>query len=209
MQNEKIIIEASQLFVRYGIKAISMDDIARQVGISKRTLYESFLSKDELLVQCLEYMHNERSQSMTKLLNEAPDIISAFLSFLCHTTHANRQMNPLFVAELCRYHHNAVNAVHKKIEDASRQGLATLLQTGIDQGMIRKEINVNLISEIFMWQLKSAKNADPLLEHFDKEEIFTNIYLNFFRGIATRKGLDRIDELVVEYRNRDNLKFWI
>src|SRR5574344_84312 len=103
MQNEKIIIEASQLFVRYGIKAISMDDIARQVGISKRTLYESFLSKDELLVQCLEYMHNERSQSMTKLLNEAPDIISAFLSFLCHTTHANRQMNPIFVSELCWY----------------------------------------------------------------------------------------------------------
>ena len=64
MDNGSIVKEAITLFLRYGIKAVSMDDIAKRVGISKRTLYESFISKDDLLMSCVEELHRRRNEEL-------------------------------------------------------------------------------------------------------------------------------------------------
>ena len=79
MQRETIIKSAAEMFVEQGIKAVRMDDIARHIGVSKRTLYEMFGDKEELLYQCLSYYVQERDRRHAELGAQAQNVLEAML----------------------------------------------------------------------------------------------------------------------------------
>ena len=79
MQRETIIQLAAEMFVGQGIKAVRMDDIARHIGVSKRTIYEQFGDKEELLYQCLSYYVREQDRRHAELGAQAKNVLEAML----------------------------------------------------------------------------------------------------------------------------------
>ncbi len=191
---EKIIEQSVEMFINSGVKAVTMDDISREAGVSKRTIYENFKDKDELLQSCLGFMDAKYNQDYDQIVSESANTINMVFSLMKLGIKAIKTINPLFFTDLKRYHYpiwkHSLVVNHKKQEAQ----ILTILRKGINQGLFRKNIDVNIVSKLLIEQLRVISDESIFPEEFSKIVVFENVLINFFRGIATHKGMELIDK---------------
>ena len=193
---ERIIEEASRLFFQNGIKSITMSDIAGYLGISKRTLYEVFKEKEELLEACIDRSSKLADKKMIELVNGSENVIDAMMRIYAEHLNDRHKLNKSFVHDLRKYHPR----LYRDIESRQKEDIdifVPLFEKGVEQGLLRDDIN----SEILMWLLKAQFRM--LLEDdffptgkFSINKFVEAIILNFTRGIATPEGNKLIDETI-------------
>jgi AcrR family transcriptional regulator len=186
---EKIISGAQKMFMRNGIRNITMDAIAAQLGISKRTIYEKFEDKDELLLCCLELAIAEQRSTGETLLNSSENVIEALIKILKHNIQVLKTINPAFFQDV-KKHYPLLSK--RTIESNDKQNMAKfieLLKRGIKEQVFRDTINVEIVARLLFEQFKIMNNAEVFpSDKFSKAEVFENLVINFLRGIATEKG---------------------
>ncbi|MCQ2214341.1 MAG: TetR/AcrR family transcriptional regulator [Bacteroidales bacterium] len=196
---ESIVNQASELFLKRGLKAVSMDDIAKAVGISKRTLYENFNSKDELLSDCINHMETSHKAHMMDISKKAKDVIDVLIAVLKETAHNLDNISPLFLQDLNLYHFRVANDLFTKHRDEQIEGMKQMIIKGKKEGLFIKDIDETLVSEILANTQRGSMGIISSGKH-TYEKIFRHTVLCFIRGIATERGRQRIDE---EYVNID------
>jgi TetR/AcrR family transcriptional regulator, cholesterol catabolism regulator len=195
---DKIIAESSSQFKKYGIKSITMDDIAQNLSISKRTIYENFKDKNELLRSCLEGMFVEGRQKHEQIINNTPNVIEAMFAFMQEGVTAIKTVNPLFALDLKKYHFGIWEEAQRQKEDVQFSQIYRLLRKGINENLFRKEINIEIVAKILMEQLNVLSNEKSFpRDKYKMEEVLECIIVNFMRGIATQKGLEIIENHTV------------
>ena len=105
---QRIIEEAAVMFRTYGIRAVTMDMLANQMGMSKRTIYEVFSDKDELLQGVLKWMTIKQQEVMTKILDESENVIEAIFKMLDLMSDHFQNMSPAFQMDIKKYHHDVI-----------------------------------------------------------------------------------------------------
>lgn len=207
---EKIVDEATKLFATFGLKAVSMDDIAKNIGISKRTLYENFCSKDELLALCMKKNHEKAQAVMTDIYNNPKySFTEVIINILFHILDNMKKANPIFYQDLQRYNYRYSTEALVRNNMNQNKKFITLLERGVAEGFIRKDINLNLVSELILNQ-ETAISKFLLKGTFNRHEILANVFLMTFRGISTIKGIEEIDRLIEQagqnplMNNKDN-----
>jgi TetR/AcrR family transcriptional regulator, cholesterol catabolism regulator len=192
---ERIIEQATNLFIRSGIKAITMDDISREAGVSKRTIYENFKDKDDLLRTCLDDMDKKFSAERERIIEASENIIHSVFGMMKHGIQVMQQVNPLFLEDLKRHHLKVWKEVYRVNSEFQRTQTLKILRKGINQGLIRQGVNVEIVSTLLMQQLRYMHDKQIFPEEkFPRQLVFENVMINFFRGIATKKGLEMIDQ---------------
>ena len=195
---ERIIEEASQLFFQKGIKSITMSDIASHLGISKRTLYEVFKDKEELLEVCIERSSKEAEEKMKNLINESENVIDAMMRIYAKHLNDRQKINKSLVHDLRKYHPR----LYKKIECKQKEETNTfipLFEKGVEQGLLRSDLNFEILIWLLKAQFKMVIDSDFIpTNKYSPEEFVSAIILNFIRGIATPKGHEIIDEMVTK-----------
>lgn len=200
---ERIVEEASNLFFRRGIKSVTMSDIAMHLGISKRTLYENFKDKEELLGVCLDRDMDEGDQEMKIIIEESENAIDAMMRIYGkHLSDIHNVSKQVFY-DLKKYHPQQ----YKKVENRHKAGVEEfipLFEKGRDQGLIRDDVNF----EILVWILKSQfrmllENDYFPMEKFGLRELFEAVILGFTRGIATEEGNKVIDDFVRRFKESE------
>jgi AcrR family transcriptional regulator len=93
---ERIIVESGALFGKYGIRSMTMDALAEEMGISKRTIYERFKDKDTLLLEVIKYFKNKTKEEALRTIDESDNVIEALFRIMKLTVSQITQMNPLF-----------------------------------------------------------------------------------------------------------------
>jgi AcrR family transcriptional regulator len=190
---ERIIEEASHLFFQKGIKSVTMSDIACHLGISKRTLYENFRDKEDLLSICLAVQMEQTAAEMKNLIKTSENTIDAMMRIYAKQLNNVCEFNKSALYDLKKYHPR----LYENIDSKQHENVSIFLplfKRGIEQGLVRDDLNC----EVLLWLLKAQFKM--LMENFmptDKfpiEQFFEAIILNFTRGIATKKGNDMIDE---------------
>ena len=191
----RIISGAAELFRQFGIKSVTMDTIASHLGISKRTIYERFVDKDTLLFAVLDLMIDRQREKLDILLNSSPNVISAIFSMVRIGIDHAASMNPLMQSDLRKYHSTVLNRLREKCENPNYEGAAKILSTGIDQGMFRGDINIDIVSRTFavLGNLAGDQNIFSS-ERFTERDLTKNIIINYLRGISTADGIKIIDE---------------
>jgi TetR/AcrR family transcriptional regulator, cholesterol catabolism regulator len=191
---ERILTQSSELFIKSGIKAITMDDISREVGVSKRTIYENFKDKDELLRACLVYIDAYYNKDKDELIKESKNTIDMMFKILEHGIQIINTMNPLFMIDLKRYHYRVWKETYKLHYEKHLAHTYTMLKKGINEGLYRKDIDIEIVAKLLHEQLRimSDEQIFPSSKYSIKA-VFENILINFMRGIATRKGLELIE----------------
>lgn len=192
---ERIVDESSRLFIEFGIKAISMDTIAQRVGISKRTLYETYSSKDELLVRCLKHMNEKHEEELQNLCATTDDFVEMLVVFLADIIKQMKSVNPLFYHEMSRYHYLAAGEAYNEDQEKRRQGLIAFLKRGISEGYVLPTIDLDITADIFLNQ-QFLNHRQLVVERASVEQIFGTVFVTLFRGICTIKGCERFDELI-------------
>jgi Transcriptional regulator len=200
---DRIIEEASALFFRKGIKSITMTDIARQLGISKRTLYEIFKDKEELLESCLSFGINNTTVKTEELISRSENAIDALMRIYAHNFKEVHEMNKSVVFDLKKYHPR----LYKMIEWNRKEGLdlfLPLFEKGVKQGLIREDIHFEVLLLMLNAQLKMVMEGElPINDKYKLSTVVEAIILNFARGIATPLGAEKIDELEEKVKNGD------
>ena len=193
---ERIIENASILFFQKGVKSMTMSDIANELGISKRTLYEVFRDKEDLLDNCIDFHLAKAENEIQILADNSEDVIDTMMQIYARSIEEMRTTNSSVMYDLKKYH----SQLYKKVEQNQRESMAKLLpllDKGVKQGLIRSDINF----EIIFWLVKSQFRALMSDEYFNKDKYLINdfiqaIILNFMRGIATPSGVKKVDDIV-------------
>lgn len=194
---ERVIKTAASLFVRHGIKAITMDYIAGQMGMSKRTLYENFKDKDSLLLSCIQYLDEEGKKEVDEIKKKSTNTTEFFLLLYQSKLQKLRLANQNFFSDLKKYH-SGVSAYYEADKEKSKENFILLLERGIYEGYIREDLNIEIITFLLGVQMEEmlVKFDSIDLNKYSFIEMFETIVMNFVRGIATSKGVAFIDEFI-------------
>lgn len=194
MQKERIIQEASDLFFQKGVRNVTMNDIAEQLGMSKRTIYEHIKDKDELLTLCIEEFREKTHNDILKVAEESnADLIDTLRYFVDFAAAAMSSNVGRFFSEVKKYHPKVYMSVVEAHNKIRTEHLSQFLKEGIEQGLFLPMHNPEIVAIIIQDSMAIVdKNED--LEKFITPDTFRKLVVTFFRGIATPKGIERIDE---------------
>ena len=190
---ERIIVKASELFCQYGIKSVSMDELASSLGISKRTIYVNFRDKEDILLSVLTSIREKRKNEFTSFVNDTSNVVEVFIAII--EIHQNSPMcSGRFFDDINRYYPEASKYIQQENEKNEKE-LRTFLKNGIDQGYIRDDLNVEvtafLVEESTYTYIRASTIEQP---PFSYHELFYTMMINFVRGISTSKGIKIIDD---------------
>lgn len=194
---DRIIEEATRQFFQLGIRNVTMDDIAVSLGISKRTVYETFKDKGELVQTCLTMLTSKDDKKVEQVVAESANAIEAIFVFMREGIKAMNSINPVFFKDLEKFY-PAMWKVMEKEGKAKRFKLsAKLLNKGIKEGLFRKDFNVEIVSKLFHEQIGLLVNESIFpRDKYDRAEVFQNMIINFTRGISTPRGTEIIDRIL-------------
>ena len=200
---ERILLKAHEMFNRYGIRSVSMDDIAAQLGMSKKTLYQYYVDKDELVnavfTGVLEHNKEECSFCQSNGENAVHEV---FLSFdLLEEMLAN--MNPSILFDMQKYHPSAF----KKFQDYRNNFLYRLirhnLERGISEELYREDIDVDVLTRFRLYSIMLSFDSEIFPMNKTKlVYIEQQLLEHFLWGLATAKG----QKLILKYKNQRTKK---
>jgi AcrR family transcriptional regulator len=196
---ERIIEKAGDLFRQYGIKNVSMDEMAASLGISKRTIYENFKDKEDILLSVLLRFKQEKDKHFSSLCVQCGNVVEVFIRII--EKHRNMPIcNVKFFEDIRKYYPQASNLVGKQIE-VDNNYLRDFLRQGIEEGYIREDLNVNvaafLVEETTYTYIRASYLEKP---PFSFSELFYTMMINFVRGIMTGKGIKIIDNYLEQQK---------
>lgn len=196
---ERIIEKAMQDFSMHGIRAVKMDDLANELGISKRTLYEIFEDKETLLFEGIK-VYGERKQEYMRSYaeDERHHVINIILEAYRMKVEEVRAVNPAFYLDLMKYPKLA--RYMKEAQQKSREGFLAFMRRGVNEGYFRPDVNYEIVPHIFD-ALGQYILSNSLVQQYSVEELFSNCFLIALRGFCTDKGLHTIDTLMADAKS--------
>lgn len=186
---------ALDLFSQHGIKSVSMDDIARNMGISKRTIYEFFEDKETLLVKGIEYNHKKMKQVLTELEEGPYSVVEEIILFYEECMKRPRWYNRKFYDDLKRYP-KALELNEKNKAEFSKKCMK-LFTRGVKEGVFHKGINFEIVTLLAKEQIKMIRPTGAFLNH-SVSEVYKTVLFTFLRGICTEKGLAILDRYALK-----------
>jgi len=196
---ERIILQALESFRVNGIKAITMDDIANSLRISKRTLYEVFADKESLLSESIIYNQRQSKEALKELVANSENVLEVILKCYQGSVEAYHSVNRRFFDDIKKY--PRVNELLKASHEQDNMVVINFLKQGVEQGLFREDINFHILKVLVREQIKLLMDTD-LCEEFDFLEVYESIMFIYLRGISTEKGTKKLDEFISEYRKK-------
>ena len=183
--HERIIMTAMRSFAARGIRAVKMDDIAHELSISKRTVYELYTNKEQLLYEGVRRFQQIHEQQMQELVEQGKSVMDIVLEAYRHQVEDMKSVSPQFYDDLKKYPH-----VLKLIESHNRhnrKSIIDFMQRGVSEGYFRSDLNYDIVVLMFD-AIGQAIMAGKLYRRFDMEQIFKSMVFTSLRGICTSMG---------------------
>jgi AcrR family transcriptional regulator len=197
MTDTEIIQRISELYMKYGIKSITMDDAARELGISKKTLYGYFKDKDELVKCFVEHHIRHMQEDMHKLQTSQVNAIEELLIVSKFITQYLKKVNPSVTYDLQKYYPE----IWKKINFLQRDHIFNRIKDnmvrGIKEGLYRKDLNIDIIAHFYLFRMEMSQTFDLIVESkYTYEELFNTSFNYHIRGIANQKGIEYLESKI-------------
>lgn len=201
---DRIIQQAGELFMKHGVKRISMDEIASRLGISKRTIYQNFEDKEDLLLQYIQHLELMQMEYVKDLSKNEQTVVHVFL----RTIEMHKEFdffNIRFLDDVKKYYPKA----KQELTDQHNRGVVFIkqfLEEGMEQGVIRKDLNIEVVSFLLQDSNRTFIDASRLTNKtFSNWEMFFTSMINFIRGISTANGIEIVDTYLTKYYSNINL----
>jgi AcrR family transcriptional regulator len=197
-QIERIIQGGEELFLQAGIKSITMDDIARHLGMSKKTIYQFFKDKNELVIALVKKKLKEDEEQITEIISKSTNVIDEMINMMKCSEDIFSRINPIVIHDMQKYHPDAWAEFQKFKAEVLINTLEELLTKGVKQGYIRPELDVKIIARMRVSQVEMGFNTSifPLAE-FNPWKVQVQFLEHFNYGICTLKGY----KLLNQYKN--------
>jgi TetR/AcrR family transcriptional regulator, cholesterol catabolism regulator len=197
LPKERIQAKTHELFMKYGIRSVSMDDIAEQLGMSKKTLYQFFADKDELVDAVLADEVKMGQENCTGCERASRDAVDEIFLTMDHIVEQFRNMNPMVIYDLQKFHHNAFQKFLKYKNEFLLDVIRKNMERGIKEELFRPEINVDVLSKFRLETMMLAFNMDVFPPRkYSLAEVTREIIEHYLYGLSTLKGY----KLILKYK---------
>jgi len=194
----KILSTAERMFMRFGIRSVTMDDVARETSISKKTLYRCFRDKDELVKKTIEQHLNAINEKMDELDRCEGDAVSntlAIANFICSD---HRELNPSLIFDLRKYHPESYALFTRQRDSMISRRVLENLQKGMAGGLYRDDLNPELVSRFYMNSVGSLFDPESFPDmEFDFVSRYRELIRYHLHGIVTPEGKKILDNIQI------------
>jgi len=192
---ERIIEGGEELFLKAGIKSVTMDDIARHLGISKKTIYHFFKDKNDLVIALVKKKLKEDEDQMAEIISKSGNVIEEMINMMNCSEEIVSRINPIVIHDMQKYHPEAWREFQNFKADVLVHTMEELLTKGIKQGYIRPDIDVKVISLMRVHQLELGFNTSvfPIAE-FNTWNVQQQFQEHFNYGVCTLEGYKLLDQ---------------
>jgi len=199
---ERILKKAADLFMRYGIRSITMDEIASQLGISKKTIYQFFTDKDDMVSAVIEREIKENEVECLQYRDQAADAIQEVFIAVEDLDEMLKYMNPLMLYDLEKHHPRAFQKLREYKYQFLYQAILDNLSRGRQEGVYRNDFQPDIVAKNRIESCFLIFNPD-LFPHtrYKISEVNFELAMLFLHGVATDKGNQLIERYTIE-RNK-------
>lgn len=199
---DRILIKAEELFMRYGIRSVSMDDIANGLGMSKKTLYQYFADKDELVEGVVNDHIGSIEKDCTHCKHQAKDAIHEIFLTMEHIMEEFNNMNPVLLFDLEKFHFKAYRRFKDYKEKFLLQMVRNNIEWGIKEELYRPDLNVDILSKYRIESIMIPFNVAVFPPgKYKLVETAAVMIENFTYGLVTIKG-HKLFQKYYEQRNK-------
>ena len=192
---DRILQKTQELFNRYGIRSVSMDDIATQVGISKKTVYQYYADKDELVEAVFDVMVEGPRASCELCSNEAENPIHEVFLIFDHTQHIFSTINPSLLFDMEKYHPRAYKKFQEFKNGFLYRNIKSNLEKGVEEEWYRSDIDTDVLTRLRLHTTMLSFNTDVFPNNRTALlHIETQLIEHFLYGLATPRGQKLIDK---------------
>ena len=191
----EIIREADKRFRKYGIKAVTMDDIARGIGISKRTLYETYPNKEVVLMGVLTNIMEERDDLLQEVMSKTDNVMDILCEVLRLQIEFSAATHSAFFSDMAKY--PTIEKMLAEFNISQREKAYNFYMKGVAQGYFRRDIDYKIFNRIttgIMRMLRSTNEFNDL----SFQQLFVNCHSVIIRGVCTKKGIERFERFMIE-----------
>lgn len=189
--SKRIFKMAEELFMRYGIRSITMDEIARKLGISKKTLYQYVENKADLINKVVEQHMLDEMEAVKKIQAMAQDAVHEMILSASHATQQLRQLSPTTVYDLKKYYPESWEMVEKLHHESMYEVIKANLERGITQGVYRENINPEIIARFHTNQMALIVDEDIFsLKNYNRQNLLEQFLGYHMHGISSSKGIE-------------------
>lgn len=186
---DKILTEAFRLFCSKGIKSVSMDDIAEQLAMSKKTLYKWFENKDELVNAVIGNYLETNQCGCNAITEDAKDAVDELLTIVEYNRRIFSELHPSVFFDLQKFYPKAWSLFNEFKLDFILTKVKANICRGIKEGLFRSDLNVEVMARLRLAQIEIVFNHDIFPPgKFNVPQVQMDCLEHFLLGIATLKG---------------------
>ncbi len=189
----KILRESARLFIKYGIRSLSMDDICRELGMSKKTLYQYVDSKPDLIARILQNTFVEHDKAVNEFTEGQQNAIDQLLSVSRKVCLDMQNFNPALIFDLQKYYPEIYKKHYESKMIAIFNHIRININKGISEGLYRDDMDVDLVARLYVQKLEDVHDPTFLasmasdVAHYAR--VFHVMFDNHIRGICNATGL--------------------
>ena len=202
-----ILDKIVKLFYEFGIKNLNMDDISRQLKISKKTLYQYFKSKEDLIEKLFYYDEIKWDEKISKIKLMDLNAIDILIQVSILVFDEMGKLDPKLKFELKKYYEPVFNQFMQNKQNHIYNDISRNIQKGINEGLYRNDINIELVAGLYVRNLVDMHNMDFCFgENITFEQVFETMFENHIRAISTPEGLEYFEKRKSEliHLNKNN-----
>ena len=194
---ERIQVKTHELFLRYGIRSVSMDDIAEQLGMSKKTLYQYFADKDELVDAVLGDEVKQGQQDCVDCSFHSRDAVDEIFITMDKIMEQFRNMNPMVLYDLQKFHYSSFQKFLKYKNEFLLEVIRKNMERGVQEELFRPEINVDVLAKFRLETMMLAFDMDLFPPRkYNLADVTREIIEHYLYGLSTLKG----HKLILKYK---------
>jgi len=192
---ENILNKVGELYNKYGIKSVTMDDVAKELGISKKTLYLHVENKNDLVSKVLEYQMNLKNCSFNNILEKNLNAIEELLEVGAYIVKSLNDYNSSTLYDLKKYYPELSYKFHGLRKDRMYNAIIGNIEKGKKEGIYRLDMDNEIIAKIQTSRFIHMSSG----EFFEKDEMLKpktvmELFIYHIRGIANNKGIEVLEK---------------
>jgi AcrR family transcriptional regulator len=197
---DKILVASAELFSQYGFKTITMDDIARRSGISKKTLYVHFANKEEVVNESIGWYKNNTTNACAAVLDTSKNPVEAMVKMLAFFDDMFKRINPMAMFELQRYYPEAYKSFRDMLMERDVAMMKENLEQGVKEGYYRSDIDAGLLARYRIeCSVMILQMNEMVQQHDGLTYVAMEIGEHFMYGIMTPKGVELYKQYKTQY----------
>lgn len=193
-----LLEQATALMMKYGIKSVSMDDLARHLGMSKKTIYQFVENKKDLIQKMVIHAIADEQREVEAILSASEDALTEMISIARLMLSQLRELGPSLVFDMKKYYPQEWDIMEEHHLQYVTATISNNVKRGIEEGLYRPEIDAVMIAQLYHAMTHAIVDEELFpLKRFSKTDLYTHMIKYHLHGIVTDRGRAVLKDLSI------------